>query len=43
MIFAIVPRVRVFLKYMAVDTLVCVSALGPFGDRWGTPLMVPRG
>ena len=37
MIFAVVLRVCVFLKYMAVDTLIYVSAPGPFGDRGDTP------
>ena len=37
MIFATFLRVHVFLKYMAVDTSVYVSAPGPFGDRGDTP------
>ena len=37
MIIATVLRVRVFLKYMAVDTLFFVSAPGPFWDRGDMP------
>ena len=38
-----VLRSQVFIEYVAIDALKYSSALGPFGDRGDTPLMVPWG